>query len=68
MAQIDVNILWIMNFFPHRMILVVYETLLPVHRFVVQLLYGLVFLKVPDIANVILISKIVRRSSLAVLQ
>ena len=59
MAQIDVNILGIMNVFSHRMILVIYETLLPVHRLVVELLYGLVFLKVPNIANIILIFKIV---------
>jgi len=59
MAQIDVNILGIMNFFSHRMILVIYKTLLPVHRLVVELLYGLVFLKVPNITNIILIFKIV---------
>jgi hypothetical protein len=59
MAQIDVNILGIMNVFSHRMILVIYETLLPVHRLVVELLYGLVFLKVPNITNIILIFKIV---------
>ena len=68
MAQIDVNILGIMNVFSHRMILVIYETLLPVHRLVVELLYGLVFLKVPNIANIILIFKIVSWTSLAALQ
>lgn len=59
MAQIDVNVLWISDFFTHRLIIVIYETLLPVHGFVVQLLYGLILLKVPDIANIILIFEIV---------
>lgn len=59
MAQIDVNVLWIGDFFSHRLIIVIYETLLPVHGFVVQLLYGLILLKVPDIANIILIFEIV---------
>ena len=59
MAQIDVNILWIINFFSRRLIMIIYETLLPVQRFIVQLLYGLVLLKVPDITNIILVLKVI---------
>ena len=59
MAQVDVNILWIIDFFSRGLIMIIYETLLPVQRFIVQLLYGLVLLKVPDITNIILVLKVI---------
>ena len=59
MAQINVDVLWVVNVFSHRMILFIYEAFLSVHRLVIELLNGLVLLEVPDISNIVIVFEVV---------